>query len=209
MAGARKGLVALAAIVAVSGAGLAAYSFRPDPPAAPALPSGFERLGRGAEDAMVRSADGATVRWGDLAGRPRALFFGFTHCPDICPTTVAELDAARARLGSRARSLQIDFVTVDPERDTPAQLARYFSSFEGVRAFAGDAAATAQIANAYRVSYTRSAGDGPDYTMDHTASVYLIGRDGQVVDRLPFGAPPEVVDAKLRQLLQGRRGTTS
>jgi protein SCO1/2 len=166
------------------------------------LPTGFEKLGRGADDVLLRSEDGMPVRWGELAGSPRALFFGFTHCPDICPTTVLELSAARARLGARARALKIDFVTVDPERDTPEMLALYFAGFDGdVRAFAADTDATRQIADAFRVSYEKRASEHIDYTMDHTASVYLIDPTGQVVDQLPFGAPPEEIDARLSSLL--------
>jgi protein SCO1/2 len=118
------------------------------------LPTGFERLGRGVDDVTLRGPGGTALRWGDQAGLPRALFFGFTNCPDICPTTVQELAAAKERLGSRAAGLKFDFVTIDPERDTPEALALYFSGFGvDVRAYAGDLESTKRIADAFRVAY--------------------------------------------------------
>lgn len=200
----RSKLVVAAAVVAVVTAVAATVLYfdrqRTSPVAT--LPTGFERLGLGAEDVVLQHAGGRAARWGEFAGRPRALFFGFTHCPDICPTTIMELDAARRRLGGRARRLQIDFVTIDPERDTPARLAQYVSSFDGVRAFAGDADSTSRIATAYRASYARRGAEGAaDYTMDHTASVYLIDAKGQVVDQIAFGSAAEVFDQKIARLL--------
>jgi protein SCO1 len=121
--------------VALAMAGLLLCACNPSPPTSDVeLPSGFELLGRGVDDVVLRGADGTQVRWGDLNGAPRALFFGFTHCPDICPTTVQALGAAKARLGRQSDAIKIDFVTVDPERDTPEALTTYFDSLGvGVR----------------------------------------------------------------------------
>ena len=190
-----------AAILALAAAS-ATIACEPAPQKTERLPTGFERLGLGAEDVPLQSIGGKQVRWAELAGPPRALFFGFTHCPDVCPTTVMELGAARARQGARGKALQIDFVTVDPARDTPEKLKQYFESFDlQVRAYAGDDEATRRIADAFRVSYEKRPLEAGEYTMDHTASVYLIDRAGRVVDQIPFGAPPEEFDRKLRSLL--------
>lgn len=192
------GLVLALAIVALFPSGCE----RTQSAETPQIPTGFERLGRGVDDVTLRGPGGAAVRWGDQAGPPRALFFGFTNCPDICPTTVQELAAAKERLGNRAAGLRIEFVTIDPERDTPEALALYFNSVNpDVRAYAGDAESTKRIADAFRVAYQKRPNEHIGYTMDHTATVYLIDPSGKVVDQIPFGAAPDALDKKLVRLL--------
>jgi protein SCO1/2 len=139
------------------------------------------------------------VRWGDLKGRPRALFFGFTHCPVICPVTVFELTDALKQIGSPP--IAIEFITVDPERDTPARLKQYLSSFgPGVRGFTGAPESIARIARHFEVVYRRTPLDNGGYTMDHTATVFLLDAAGAQRDVVAYGSPPELVQTRLRAL---------
>jgi protein SCO1 len=136
---------------------------------------------------------GRTVDESILAGQWTAVFFGFTHCPDYCPTTLQSLKATRAAMGDRGDDLQIVFISVDPERDTPAFLADYLqtSSFpEGVVGLSGTPEQVARTARAYRAHYER-VGDGPGYTMNHTLTVYLMGPDGQFRRALTHDLAPD------------------
>lgn len=125
---------------------------------------------------------GKTVTERDLKGRPTLLFFGFTHCPDVCPTTLFEVSELLRALGSDADKLGAYFVSVDPERDTPASMKDYLGSFDPhLKGLAGSVDATAKIVAAYRVYAKKVPLTGGDYTMDHTALVYLLDRDGKFV----------------------------
>jgi protein SCO1 len=201
--------IALAGIVGVFL--LAPLVVRPTAPASAAVEaappsavsaSPYARLGRGVDDVRLAASDGRIVQWGDLAGPPRAVFFGFTHCPEVCPTTVAELSASMERLGPRAAALRVDFVTFDPERDTPAVLADYLGGFgPAFRGYAGDRAEIDRLAKSYRAAQSRTPLAGDDYTIDHTTTVYLLDGAGNVVDILAYQSAPDVVDAKLTGLL--------
>ncbi len=156
----------------------------------------------GAEDVALTNHLGQSVRWGALKGVPRAVFFGFTHCPVICPVTVYELTDAMDKIGPN--ELFIDFVTIDPERDTPERLREYFSGFGSrVRAYTGTPEAIAQLARAYDVTYRRQELEAGDYTMDHTATVFLLDARGRVADVVAYGSPPEVVQQRLSALVAG------
>ncbi len=159
--------------------------------------------GQGSADEVVLTNHlGEKVRWGSLNGAPRALFFGFTHCPVICPVTIFELTDAMDKIGEN--SLVIDFVTIDPERDTPQRLREYFTGFgPRVRAYTGAADAIARLARVYEVTYKRQALEGGDYTMDHTATVFLIDAHGRTVDVVAYGSPPDVLQSRLRSLIPG------
>ncbi len=125
--------------------------------------------------------DGRPVDETLLEGKWSLVFFGFTYCPDFCPTTLAALDATKQRLGDRAKDLQIVFISVDPERDTPQALKDYLSSDGFPRGVIGLTGTPAQIraaADAYRAFYEKS-GAGEDYTMNHSLTVYLMGPDGK------------------------------
>lgn len=164
--------------------------------------SAYTNLGRGIENVQLIGDSGTPVRWSSLNGKPRALFFGYTHCPVICPVTVWELNDAMARIGPAASELQIEFVTLDSARDTPAVLHAFFSGFEGhVHAFSGEAAQIDRIARAYEVTYRRADEHGSDYSIDHTATVFLIDPSGRVVDVIGFGSERDVVEQRLRALL--------
>ncbi|MFT3727226.1 MAG: SCO family protein [Terricaulis sp.] len=172
------------------------------PRAADAANAAYASLGHGINDVQIVDDNGQAIRWSQLNGKPRALFFGFTHCPVICPVTVWQLNDAMDRIGPAAKDLQIEFVTLDSARDTPAVLHQYFGGFEGhVRGFSGDAAQIDRIAHAYEVVYRRVPGEGHDYTLDHTATVFLIDSSGQVVDVIGFGSTREVTEQRLRALV--------
>jgi protein SCO1/2 len=136
----------------------------------------------------------------DLRGKSFLVFFGFTHCPDICPATLFEISEIMRRLGSDAGRTAAAFITVDPERDTPAALKDYMSSFDPhVRGLTGDPAAVAAVAKAYRVYYKKVPLENGDYTMDHTAIVYLMDKDGRFVAPFNMKRSADVAAADLRK----------
>lgn len=160
-------------------------------------------LGRGVDDVKLIDDSGRTIAWKDLNGRPRAVFFGFTHCPVICPVTVYELDAALDKIGKSADRLQVVFVTLDPARDTPKAMKEYFSGFKGrVRALTGSQAAIDRVAKAFEVEHERVPLKGKDYTLDHTAAVFLVNAAGEVVDTVAYGAAPDVLVDRLKGVLK-------
>jgi protein SCO1/2 len=162
-------------------------------------------LGRGIDQVTLIDATGATVRWADLRGVPRALFFGFTNCPMICPVTIYELTAASERIGARAQTLRIDFVTVDPERDTPERMRAYFSGFgPQVRGFTGAPEMLQRVMRAFEVTADRVALENGSYTMDHTATVFLLDRDGRVADVLAYGSEPTVIEGRIVDLFESQ-----
>lgn len=118
----------------------------------------------------------------DLKGRPFLVFFGFTHCPDVCPTALFETSEVLARLQEQGKSIDVLFVTVDPERDTPEVMKSYIASFNPkIRGLTGDRAAVDAMIKAYRVYARKVPTQGDDYTMDHTAVIYLMDKDGRFV----------------------------
>ncbi|MEQ1490081.1 MAG: SCO family protein [Terricaulis sp.] len=168
----------------------------------PAPTGEYANLGRGLDNLVLNSSTGQDVRWRSLAGAPRALFFGFTNCPVICPVTIYELTAAAERLGAAAEDLRIDFVTVDPERDTPERMQQYFSGFgPKVTGFTGAADALAQLRTSFEITATRVPLERGGYTMDHTATVFLINRAAHVEDVIAYGSEQDVIDSRLSALL--------
>src|SRR5207248_9646949 len=126
--------------------------------------------------------NGRTVTDQDFKGRPFLVFFGFTHCPDICPTTLFEVSEIMRNLGPDGDRMRAIFVTVDPERDTPAALKEYLSSFDPrLSGLTGDSDAIAAVARSYRAFYRKVPLEQGGYTMDHTAIVYLMDKQGRFV----------------------------
>lgn len=145
---------------------------------------------------------GATVTDKDVAGSPQAVFFGFTNCPDVCPTTLFGLTQLMEQLGSDADRLRVLFVTVDPERDTVEQLGTYMSSFDPrITALTGDGPSIDQMVRNFK-AYYRKVPTESSYTMDHTALVFLMGADGRLVSTLDMHEATDVQLAKLRRLLK-------
>lgn len=129
----------------------------------------------------LTNQDGQVVTEKILEGKWSLVFFGFTYCPDYCPTTLGVLNAVQERIGDKARDLQILFVSIDPERDTPQMLKDYLSSDgfpDGVIGLTGTPEQVAQAAKAYRAFYQK-VGEGEGYTMNHGLTVYLMGPDGK------------------------------
>jgi len=139
----------------------------------------------------------------DFRGRILTVFFGYTQCPDVCPSTLAEMAQVMSQLGERAEQVQVAFITVDPERDTQALLAEYVPAFHpsflGLR---GDLDATARTAKAFRVFYQKVKGITPDrYTIDHTAGSYVYDRQGRIRLFIKHGTGPDPILADIRRLL--------
>lgn len=135
-----------------------------------------------------------------LLGRPTLIFFGFTHCPDVCPTTLFEVSEVLRALGNDAGRVGAYFVSVDPERDTPAVMKSYLASFDPhLKALSGNAEATAKVMTAYRVYAKKVPLESGDYTMDHTALVYLMDRTGKFVAPFNVKRPPADAAAELRR----------
>ena len=137
--------------------------------------------------------DGQTVDQSLLNGKWSLVFFGFTYCPDFCPTTLTTLEATRGLLGADAANLQIVFVSIDPERDTPKALKDYLSFDDfppGVIGLTGTADQVAQAARTYRAYYEK-VGEGEGYTMNQSLTVYLMGPDGQFRSALAHDLGPE------------------
>lgn len=148
--------------------------------------------------------DGKTIDTDERAGHPYAVFFGFTHCPDLCPTTLAELSLALPKLPTAARDLAIYFVTVDPERDTPEVLAQYMQSFDpGITALSGTPPAIDEAIRSFGVIAQRTDLPGRDYVYSHTAALFLVDGDGLIVDRLGPGLGPDLLAARLTALAVG------
>jgi len=146
--------------------------------------------------------NGQTLTDQDLRGHPFLVFFGFTHCPDVCPTTLFEVSEILRALGPDADRTRALFITVDPERDTAPIMKDYLSSFDPhLLGVTGDPAAIAAVAKAYRVYYKKVPLDEGGYTMDHTAIVYLMDKNGRFVAPFSLKRTTEAAAADLRRYL--------
>jgi protein SCO1 len=145
---------------------------------------------------------GATVTEKSLQGRPTLIFFGFTHCPDICPTSLFEMSEVLRAMGKDADRVNAYFVSVDPERDNEAAMKQYLSSFDPhLKGLTGDPGAVAKVLSAYRVYAKKVPLKDGDYTMDHTALIYLMDRDGKFVAPFNLHRKPEEAAADLARYL--------
>jgi protein SCO1/2 len=157
-----------------------------------------------AAEIELNRADGTTFRLSEMHGKVVALFFGYTSCPDICPTTMAELRQALERLGPKAAQVQVLFVTVDPERDTPERVQEYVDHFNPE--FIGLSGPEPELARIWQdYGVFREVVDGTSaagYLVNHTARVTLIDRQGNLRVSLPFDAPVEDVVHDLNLLLR-------
>lgn len=145
---------------------------------------------------------GQTVTEKSLIGRPTIIFFGFTHCPDICPTALFDMSEVLRAMGPDADKVNAYFVSVDPERDTPAAMKDYLSSFDPhLKGLTGNADEIAKVTTAYRVYAKKVPLKDGDYTMDHTALVYLMDRQGHFVRPFDLKRKPEEAAADLKRYL--------
>ncbi len=183
-------IVAFLACLGIAGLGIAAIL----------MPRGL--VPRGAAEVggpfTLVSQDGTTVTQNALLGHPTLVFFGYTHCPDVCPTTLADMSAMFKTLGDddKARAL---FITVDPQRDTPVVLKDYMTSFDPrITALTGTPEEIKSVERAYKV-YAKAVPDKDGtYTMDHTAITYLMDKDGKFVSAFNFDRPAQQSAAELK-----------
>jgi protein SCO1 len=145
---------------------------------------------------------GATVTERNLQGKPSIIFFGFTHCPDVCPTALFEMSEILRAMGKDADRVNAYFISVDPERDSAAAMKDYLSSFDPhLKGLTGDPESVAKVLSAYRVYSKKVPLKDGDYTMDHTALTYLMDRDGKFVAPFNLSRKPEEAAADLRKYL--------
>ena len=188
-------LWSLVAVVALGATAL--FFFRP-----PARP-----LGVTGQEFALASTQGGTFTQDDLRGTPSLVFFGYTFCPDVCPTTLAETTAWRAQLGLTAQDLRIIFVTVDPARDTLDVVKGYVEGYDpSIIGLVGDEAQTEAIKAAFGAFGERAEGfaaDDPYYLVDHTAMTYLIGADGAFEGTVAYEEAQDTALAKVKRLVEG------
>jgi len=132
------------------------------------------------------------------------MFFGYTQCPDVCPTTLSDLAAALEKLGADASRVQVLFVTIDPERDTPELLSQYVPAFNSsFLGLSGDSAATAAVAREFKVLYQKQPGSTPgSYSMDHTAGTFVFDPQGRLRLFVSHGQGPDIFAHDIRELLR-------
>jgi protein SCO1/2 len=168
-------------------------------PQAPTTVSGQVAIGGPFE---LVDQDGQKVTQESFVGEPTLVFFGFTHCPDICPTTLFEMSQLFEALGPDARKVTGLFITVDPERDTPEAMKSYLGSFHpSIQALTGTPEQVAAVIKAYRAYAKKVPTQDGDYTMDHTAIVYLMGKDGAFIAPFNLKRPSAEAAAELRRYL--------
>lgn len=171
----------------------------PEPQAPAEASTGTARVGG---PFSLTSHEGERIDNQSLAGRPYLVFFGFTHCPEICPTTLFELTDLMSELAAEADKFEVLFVTVDPERDTQALLASYMTSFDSrITALRGSAEETETALKAFSAYAKKVPLEGGQYTMDHTTGVYLVRGDGSFGGILDMHEPREIRLQKVRRLV--------
>src|ERR1700722_12395608 len=152
-----------------------------------ALKAGVFNPAREAPEFSVRGSDGAGLTLSHYRGKVVVLGFGYTHCPNVCPATLAVLALAHRKLGALGSQVQVIYLTVDPERDSAERLKQYLAAFDP--AFVGGTSTAAQMA-AVRLSYgvtAQKVGTGSNYGIAHSSSIYLITREGKLLALMPFG----------------------
>jgi protein SCO1/2 len=158
-----------------------------------------------AKDFALTDHNGKLRTLSDFKGKAVLVFFGFTHCPDVCPTTMAEMANVMQQLGPQADRLQVLFVTVDPERDTPALLSKYVPAFDSrFLGLTGDNAAVGKVAKEFKVFYQKVPGKEPgSYSMDHTAGSYVFDPQGRIRLFVRHGQGAEPIAHDVKILLSG------
>jgi protein SCO1/2 len=189
--------LALLLVVAV----LAACSESPKPPAFKTTDISGADFGKGFD---LLDASGKPTTLTDFKGKVVVLFFGFTHCPDVCPGTLAELALVKKQLGADGDRMQVVFVTLDPERDRPEILKEYVPAFDpSFVGLYGDPAAIARTAKEFKVFYKKVPGTAPDtYSLDHTAAAFVFDPQGRLRLFAGYGQGPEALAHDIRLLLK-------
>jgi protein SCO1/2 len=149
----------------------------------------------------LTSADGQSIGTADLAGHPYLVFFGYTHCPDFCPTTLLDISQIFKALGADKKIAAV-FITVDPERDTPAVMKDYLQDFDPrIIGLSGKGSEIEEVERAFRVYAKKVPGPNDAYTMDHTGIVYLMDKEGRFVSAFNLKAKPEEAVRQLQSYL--------
>lgn len=148
--------------------------------------------------------DGVEITEAAFRGTPSAVFFGFTHCPEVCPTTLFELDGWLKQLGDEGKDINAFFVTVDPERDTPEVIGSYVKNVsDRITGISGEPEKVLAMVKSFGIYWKKVDLENGDYTMDHTASVMLLDRAGDFAGTIAYGENPENAVAKLKRLAAG------
>lgn len=154
-------------------------------------------------DLALTDHTGKARKLSDFKGKVVVVFFGYTQCPDVCPTTLSEVAAAMKELGPKAKDVQVLFVTVDPERDTQELLAQYVPAFDpSFLALRGSPAELETVAKQFKVFYQKNPTPSGGYTMDHTAGSFVFDQQGRIRLLVSYGAGPRVFAHDLAQLLR-------
>lgn len=154
-------------------------------------------------DFRLTDHNGQTRTLADFRGKVVAVFFGYTHCPDVCPTTLSDFAAALRQLGPLAGRVQVIFVTVDPARDTPELLRQFVPAFHpGFLGMYTDAASLGRLASEFKVVYQKSSVKAADdYLIDHSAGTYVYDAKGNLRLLMPYGSSPDAIANDLKTLL--------
>lgn len=172
---------------------------------APALKAGVFEPAQAAPEFSLRGSDGAELKLSRYRGKLVLLVFGFTNCPEVCPTTLATLAEARKALGADAAAVQVVYVTVDPERDDVTRIRQYLVAFDpGFVGGTGSPDALAAVRKSYGVAADKVAKPGGGYGMSHSSSVYLIDREGRLRAMMPYGHEAKDFVHDLKLLLASR-----
>ena len=152
---------------------------------------------------LLQDPNGRSVTSEDFRGRFQLITFGYTYCPDVCPTTLVEMAAILKQLGDQADRLQAIFITVDPERDTAKVLKTYTEFFDPrILGLTGSPALVRRAADNFRIRYAKVREPGSDnYAVDHSAGMTLLGPDGQIIRKFAFATPVEEISGQLRETL--------
>lgn len=197
----------VAALVCLTTFGVLQFGLIPKPQQSSSVPvtTGMAQIGG---PFRLESHKGEVVTEQTLKGRPSAVFFGFTHCPEVCPTTLFDLTGLLQELGPDADKITPVLITVDPERDTKSVLAEYMQSFDPrILALTGSPADVDAAAKAFKVFYRKVPADNGSYTMDHSAVVYLMDREGRFAGSLDKHEPKGAQLRKLKALIQNSSPT--
>lgn len=156
----------------------------------------------GSEFTLTRH-DGNPITNKDLLGKPHAMFFGFTNCPEVCPTALLKMGTWLDELGKDGERIGVYFVTVDPGRDTVTLMSEYLSSFDPrIIGITGKVSKVEEMLRSYKVYFNRVELEDGDYTMDHTATIYLLNSEGRFVRSIAYGENSQTAVAKLRLMLK-------
>src|SRR5882672_1954594 len=189
---------ALAALVILGAGVFLALTLRDNPRGVAGTPLASAIGGR----CSLVDQNGKTVTDADLKGKWSLVYFGYTHCPDACPTALNDIAIALDQLGPKREAVRAVFITVDPERDTPEVLKEYVASFDApILALSGSPEEIARAAKAYRVYYAKHPEPGSDYSMDHSSVIYVMDPEGRFTASFTHQSTPEEIAERLKKLL--------